>query len=227
MWQLEQNEIDDCQLASRFGISILQAINKRKFQLSIVLLLHKTIFLERKYFYQNMFVFIVTKIHKCNILCKQTTQKQIEPTWVFVNVDIDVHTIMYFQFAISRNISQDKILFVCAKKSFCFTDFGVRLFILQLSLRLRSGILHVYLFLFVYRSFFAFTNVYVSLLSHFSVFLPFRLWQIINWQACETYICRFLFTGKALVFLEKIVFFEKHFFRYVCKKLEAKKQTDI
>lgn len=77
----------------------------------------KLFFLERKYFYQNMFVFIVTKIHKCNILCKQTTQKQIEPTWVFVNVDLDVHTIMYFQFAISRNISQDKILFVLKRAS--------------------------------------------------------------------------------------------------------------
>lgn len=125
---------------------------------------------------------------------------------------------------------------LCAKKSFCFTDFGVRLFILQLSLRLRSGILHVYLFLFVYRSFFAFTNVYVSLLSHFSVFLPFRLWQIINWQACETYIfvafClreKLWYFGRKLYFLKNIfsVMYVKNIFSVMCEKLETKKQTDI
>ncbi len=126
--------------------------------------------------------------------------------------------IMYFQFAISRNISHDKTHFVCTRKSFCFTDSEVGLFILQLLLRLCSGILHVYLFLFVYRSFLR-LQMFIFVHCHIFQFLFFFVYVTNNKLASLwTYICRILFTESFGIFGENCIFWKTIF--QICKNLK-------
>lgn len=136
-----------------------------------------------------------------NIFCtnKQYGNK-LDFSRVFVNTNMCMQYYVFSIFHITKYFSWQNPLCFCSKELllYWFRSSFVHITILGL----RSGISHVYLFLFVYRYsclqmfMLVYCHIFQFLLHYFVMYT--NMWQIINWQACKTCIFRVLFTVKKL-----------------------------